>query len=116
MQKSQIPHNNSTEHFCGYKHLLWVSCRDHCVLFFLLIMQCNLLLFQILFATVDRQQTGSISIEALQEILTMALDKDLKIHTQLYTRILQTIDKVRQLAILNCASCMNFCLSYLLPS
>ncbi|XP_072045718.1 uncharacterized protein [Amphiura filiformis] len=55
--------------------------------------------YVILFSTVDRQQTGSISIEALQEILTMAFDKDLKIHTQLYKTMLQTIDKEYSSAI-----------------
>ena len=47
-----------------------------------------------MFSTVDRQQTGAISVDSLLEVLSMATDRDLKSDQSQTEQILATIVKV----------------------
>ena len=47
-----------------------------------------------MFSTIDRQQTGCISLASFQELLGTVLNKDLSSDTRLFNDILSTIGKV----------------------
>ncbi|XP_071810008.1 uncharacterized protein [Asterias amurensis] len=70
--------------------------------------QHTIMKYVMMFSTVDRQQTGAISVDSLLEVLSMATDRDLKSDQSQTEQILatiaknasSTIDKVEYLAYL----------------
>ncbi|XP_030846594.1 uncharacterized protein LOC100891423 isoform X3 [Strongylocentrotus purpuratus] len=62
-------------------------------------LQQNITQFVVMFSTVDRQQTGCISLASFQELLGALLNKDLASDTRLFSDILSTIGKNGSLSI-----------------
>ncbi|XP_030844336.1 uncharacterized protein LOC100889159 isoform X2 [Strongylocentrotus purpuratus] len=62
-------------------------------------LQQNITQFVVMFSTVDRQQTGCISLASFQELLGTLLNKDLASDTRLFSEILSTIGKNGSLSI-----------------
>nr|XP_054774754.1 uncharacterized protein LOC129282924 [Lytechinus pictus] len=54
---------------------------------------------QVMFSTVDRQQTGCISLDSFRELLGTLLNKDLTSNSRLFSDILSTIGKNGSLSI-----------------
>ncbi|XP_063970976.1 uncharacterized protein LOC135157851 isoform X1 [Lytechinus pictus] len=62
-------------------------------------LQQNITQFVVMFSTVDRQQTGCISLDSFRELLGTLLNKDLTSNSRLFSDILSTIGKNGSLSI-----------------